>query len=104
MTTPDDSNGDWEPVARRGEFSLTVITTARCAFDKIPMHPEAQFLGVMIFDDKPPFALGFLSVDRLREYISEMAPRVVAYRGVSEADALAFQSLVEDAPVDGVLH
>jgi hypothetical protein len=68
------------------------------------MHPDAGFMGVLHPDNKPPFQLGFNSVDRLREYISEMAPRVVLYRGVSEEDALACQSLVESAAGRQTVH
>lgn len=110
MTTDSDENpfdgpGEgWEPIARRGEFSLTVITEARCALDGILMHPDASFVGVLYPDGKPPFVLGFVSTERLREYISETAPRAVTYRGTTKADAAAFQELVESAAGSTVLH
>lgn len=103
--TPFDAGEGWDPIARRGEFEMIVITEARCALDGILMHPDATFVGLLHPDGKPPFTLGFISVERLREYISETAPRMVVFRGVSEDDALAFRALVEDArPGSAVLH
>jgi hypothetical protein len=95
---------EWEPIARRGAFSLIVLTPARSRRDVSMMHEDAEFCGIVIPDDRDAFPLGFLSVERLQSYLAETQPHTIAFRGIDERDASEFAALVECPPAGAALH
>ncbi len=91
----DDDNPDWKPAARRGQLTLIVMTRARAAFLGISPRAGVVLVGELRPDADWPFLVNFASVDAIRSFIRELAPRTVL------VECAAGESLPElqDAPL-----
>ena len=95
----------WGKICDRTRFVLTVRTQGRADADGIPRHPSACYVGEVISDDADlgTTQIGFLSLESVLGFISEMAPRSLDVLAVPEEDKAALAAVLTRA-AGGTLH
>ena len=82
-------------LAQRGYCSMTVMTRARVMQTRFAMHPHAAYLGWVHPDDAPSVILGFRSLERLRQYVREMAPHTLVVGCLHPDAEIRLKTLLE---------
>lgn len=86
------SNG-WKSAARRGEFSVILMTVRRARIIGAPVHADAVVVAELRPDDGPAFCVSFAGMDRLRAFVAEMQPRGLTVECAPEEDGAELFSL-----------
>ena len=72
---------NWQSIAERGELTMTVHTRAHALKVGLPIHPDAEYVGVSHSDAGENTPVSYLTFDGLREYVDTMQPRSIEVLG-----------------------
>ncbi len=94
----------WALLANRGAFTMIVMTQARASMlAGIVTHPQAPFVGILDFDGDVIAAINFLSIESVREFIRELAPRSIVVKCAPGEDEIGLTEALLGKTRD-VLH
>ena len=81
----------WRPAAHRGQLDFEIHTRSQAQAMGVILPAEAEYLGVIYPDGESKVEVGFISLDALRVFINEMAPREVRVAPGDDHDVIAAQ-------------
>ena len=95
--TETDDSAQWAEVARRGEFSMSVLTRSCALQHGLAVRADAAMYGLLHLDNGRVQPMAFRSVESLKIFIAEMSPRSIVLEVAPDEDLRPLVAALERA-------